>query len=68
VLRRFPTMSQEKAEQFAMAVRQLTVKARGVVRDLDPPVSAFVRVVLSSLGGISHVTHQPCGSVLCCSH
>jgi dynein light chain roadblock-type len=38
VLRRFPTMSQEKAEHFAATMRQLSLKARSVVRDLDPPV------------------------------
>jgi hypothetical protein len=38
VLRRFPTLSQEKAESFAYSMRQLSLKARSVVRDMDPPV------------------------------
>ncbi|CAM9704591.1 unnamed protein product, partial [Discosporangium mesarthrocarpum] len=36
VLRRFPTMSQETAEIYAEAMRHLALKARGVVRDLNP--------------------------------
>ena len=41
VLRRFPAMSEEKAEHFATAMRQLSHKAQSVVRDLDPPVSTL---------------------------
>eukprot|EP00952_Eustigmatos_sp_NYUAD-ZCMA_P009764 40293-Eustigmatos_ZCMA.PRE.1 len=37
VLRRFPTLTQEKAEHFSSTMRQLSQKARSVVRDLDPP-------------------------------
>eukprot|EP00904_Undaria_pinnatifida_P005412 jgi/Undpi1/1/HiC_scaffold_1.g00001.m1 len=36
VLRRFPTMSQETAEIYAEAMRHLALKARGVVRDVNP--------------------------------
>eukprot|EP00621_Florenciella_sp_RCC1693_P004003 CAMPEP_0182533540 /NCGR_PEP_ID=MMETSP1323-20130603/13817_1 /TAXON_ID=236787 /ORGANISM="Florenciella parvula, Strain RCC1693" /LENGTH=202 /DNA_ID=CAMNT_0024743437 /DNA_START=40 /DNA_END=647 /DNA_ORIENTATION=- len=36
VLRRFPQMSQEHAEQYADSMRHLANKARGVVRDLNP--------------------------------
>ena len=36
VLRRFPAMSQEKAEQFADSLKHLAWKARSTVRDLDP--------------------------------
>ena len=39
VLRRFPQMSQEHAEQYADSMRHLANKARGVVRDLNPQVS-----------------------------
>ena len=36
VLRRFPAMSQEKAEQFAESLKHLAWKARSTVRDLEP--------------------------------
>ncbi len=36
VLRQFPNMPQEKAGAFAMSTKDLTNKARGVVRDLNP--------------------------------
>ena len=36
VLRRFPGMSLEDAEQYATTMISLTSQARGVVRDLDP--------------------------------
>ncbi|CAM9343604.1 unnamed protein product [Phaeothamnion confervicola] len=36
VLRRFPGMPQETAEAYAQAVQHLAVKARGVVRDINP--------------------------------
>ena len=38
VLRRFPGMSLEDAEQYATTMISLTTQARGVVRDLDPKV------------------------------
>lgn len=39
VLRRFPGMSLEDAEQYATTMISLTSQARGVVRDLDPKVN-----------------------------
>ena len=39
VLRRFPTMSQEVAEQYSEAMISLAGQARSVVRDLNPKVS-----------------------------
>jgi dynein light chain roadblock-type len=36
VLRRFPQMSQELAEQYAEQVKHLALKARSVIRDLEP--------------------------------
>jgi dynein light chain roadblock-type len=36
VLRRFPNMSQEAAEKYAVNMMSLTQQARGVVRDLNP--------------------------------
>ncbi len=36
VLRQFPNVSQEKADSLAMSTKDLTNKARGVVRDLNP--------------------------------
>ena len=39
VLRRFHTMSEDKAEAMAATMRQLAVKAQNVARDLDPSVS-----------------------------
>lgn len=39
VLRRFHTMSEEKAEAMAATMRQLAVKAQNVARDLNPSVS-----------------------------
>mmetsp|Transcript_21681 Transcript_21681/g.24866 ORF Transcript_21681/g.24866 Transcript_21681/m.24866 type:complete len:104 (-) Transcript_21681:366-677(-) len=36
VLRRLPSMSQELAEQYAESTYPLALKARNVVRDLDP--------------------------------
>lgn len=36
VLRRFPAMSPEKAEQYAESLKHLAWKARSTVRDLDP--------------------------------
>ena len=36
VLRRHPLMSQEEAEQYATLMKELTVKSRGVVRDIYP--------------------------------
>ncbi len=36
VLRQFPNMPQEKADSFALSTKDLTNKARGVVRDLNP--------------------------------
>lgn len=36
VLRRFPTMPQDVAEQFAQCMISLATQARGVVRDLNP--------------------------------
>lgn len=36
VLRRFPTMTQEKAEQYSEAMMNLSSQARSVVRDLNP--------------------------------
>ena len=38
VLRRHPLMSQEEAEHYATLLTDLTVTARGVVRDLAPKV------------------------------
>lgn len=38
VLRRFPTMSQDVAEQYAQSMINLTTQARGVIRDLNPKV------------------------------
>lgn len=38
VLRRFPTMSQENALQYAECMMSLASQARGVVRDLNPKV------------------------------
>ena len=38
VLRRHPNTSQEKAEAYAEAMGNLTYKARGTVRDLNPRV------------------------------
>ena len=43
VLRRFPQMSQEHAEQYADSMRHLANKARGVVRDLNPQVGRAKR-------------------------
>lgn len=42
VLRRFPNMSLEDAEKYALCMINLTNQARGVVRDLDPKVSLVV--------------------------
>jgi len=39
VLRRFHTMSEDKAEAMAATMRQLAVKAQNAARDLDPSVS-----------------------------
>ncbi|GAB5034441.1 dynein light chain roadblock-type 1 [Nannochloropsis oceanica] len=39
VLRRFHTMSEERADAMAATVRQLALKAQNVARDLDPSVS-----------------------------
>ena len=39
VLRRFPTMTQETAVQYADCMMSLASQARGVVRDLNPKVS-----------------------------
>lgn len=36
VLRRHPLMNQDDAERYAISMKDLTVKARGVVRDLYP--------------------------------
>ena len=36
VIRRYPGMPQEKAEQFAAYFARLTAQARHVVRDVDP--------------------------------
>ncbi|CAE7496386.1 DYNLRB1, partial [Symbiodinium microadriaticum] len=36
VLRRFPTMTQETAEQYSEAMMSLSSQARSVVRDLNP--------------------------------
>ncbi|KAM3575615.1 hypothetical protein VYU27_002486 [Nannochloropsis oceanica] len=36
VLRRFHTMSEERADAMAATVRQLALKAQNVARDLDP--------------------------------
>lgn len=41
VLRRHPLMQQEEAEEYATLMSDLTTKARGVVRDLDPKVCCF---------------------------
>ena len=41
VLRRFPTMSQEVAEQYSEAMISLAGQARSVVRDLNPKVYWF---------------------------
>lgn len=38
MLRRFPTMTQEKAEQYSEAMMSLASQARSVVRDLNPKV------------------------------
>lgn len=38
VLRRFPTMTQETAEQYSEAMMSLSSQARSVVRDLNPKV------------------------------
>lgn len=38
VLRRFPTMSQDVAMQYAESMMSLASQARGVVRDLNPKV------------------------------
>jgi dynein light chain roadblock-type len=40
VLRRFPTMTQEKAEQYSEAMMSLSSQARSVVRDLNPKVNS----------------------------
>ena len=39
VLRRHPQMQLAEAEKYAMYMRELTTKSRGVVRDLNPKVS-----------------------------
>lgn len=44
VLRRFPTMTQEKAEQYSEAMMNLASQARSVVRDLNPKVFLFVAI------------------------
>ena len=38
VLRRYPTMPQEVAEQYAESMINLATQARGVARDLNPKV------------------------------
>ena len=38
VLRRYPTMSQEVAEKYAVTMINLATQARGVARDLNPKV------------------------------
>mmetsp|Transcript_34926 Transcript_34926/g.109776 ORF Transcript_34926/g.109776 Transcript_34926/m.109776 type:complete len:91 (+) Transcript_34926:195-467(+) len=36
VLRRFPSMTPEQAQQYAAAMQKLAAKAGGVVRDMNP--------------------------------
>jgi dynein light chain roadblock-type len=38
ILRKHPSMNQELAEKYSPLMKDLTVKARGVVRDVDPKV------------------------------
>lgn len=38
VLRRHPLMTKEEAELYALSMKELSVKSRGVVRDLNPKV------------------------------
>jgi dynein light chain roadblock-type len=46
VLRRFPTMTQEVAEQYSEAMISLAGQARSVVRDLNPKVTLFYSILL----------------------
>ena len=55
VLRRFPTMTQEVAEQYSEAMISLAGQARSVVRDLNPKVTLFYSILFYSL----------CSVVLC---
>lgn len=47
VLRRFPTMSHELAEQYATKMLQLATQARGSCRDINPKVVNYRDLFLS---------------------
>lgn len=60
-------MSQETAEIYAEAMRHLALKARGVVRDVNPKgemkymrIRAKRHEVLVAFGEIDHIPHRTC--------
>jgi dynein light chain roadblock-type len=45
VLRRHPQMQLAEAERYAIYMKELTTKARGVVRDVNPKVNRNIWII-----------------------